>query len=161
MDSQASLAELKEAGKALCVVLAMLYGKSLERVKLWDRIDSAFISASAKIQDGDMDRLITVCLEHVKAESIVCLPMESLMRMLDARPAEWRQAFMRYLGTHHYAVVIHGRLAWESIKAKKLLRTTMYGEVIEFNAAVILDAETSAAVEADLDRLANAPKVEA
>lgn len=144
---------MKDVAKSLCVVLAMLYGKSLDRVKLWDRIDSALLTASAQIQDGDLDRLITLCLDHVKAESVICPPMEPLVRMFEARPIEWRQAFVSYLGRNHHAVVIHGRLAWESVKAKSLLRMTLYGEIIEFKAAEVLSAEQSAKLADDLAQL--------
>lgn len=139
-----SSAEFREAAKTLCVILARLYGKTLARVKLWDRIDGALLTASAKIQDGDMDRLITVCLDHVKSESIVYGPLEPFMRMLNDRPPEWRQGFVRYLGTSHSAATIHGRLAWESVKAKSLLRVTLYGEIMEFGAKDVLDAEQAA-----------------
>jgi len=86
---------------------------------LWDRIGSALAGACAKCADGDTDRFVSLCLEHVKADSGRASRHEILPRMLgdwSERPAAWRQGFVRYIATHSFAVLAHARLAWERIK---------------------------------------------
>jgi hypothetical protein len=107
----------------LCLMLATHFNrKSLEVVTLWSRIGTALATAAVKVQDGDMARLITLCLEHVKAHPGIFAADEAagkLVADLMSRPPEWRQSFVRYIAGRSFIVIILARAAWENVKAEK------------------------------------------
>lgn len=113
--------EIKDALHRFGCVLAHLFGDELDRIKLWDRIGSAFASACAKVDDGDLDRFATLCLDHVQAdpgEAARCGPLNQLLSTFAVRPIEWRQAFVRHARTHYYSVLSHSKARWEQVKSK-------------------------------------------
>jgi len=102
-----------------CSILAHLFGESLERTTLWERIGSALSTSLAKVTDDDLDRFTTLCLEHVCAEDArvaACEPLLGLLQTWAARPREWRQALLHYLATHRTAALVHARARWERVK---------------------------------------------
>lgn len=115
--------EIKELASRLCSILASLFGDSLDRMTLWDRIGSAFATALAKTSDDDCDRFVSLCLEHVKADAAkaaACPALGSTLETFTIRPPEWRFAFLQYIDTHSYAVLVHGRARWELVKKKEV-----------------------------------------
>ena len=115
--------ELKDLTHRLGCVLAHLFGDSLERVTLWSRIGSGLAAGCAKVDDGDLDRYISLCLEHVQADTAkaaACEPLAQILHTVTVRPIEWRQAFVRYVRTHLYSVIVHSRARWEKVKAKEV-----------------------------------------
>lgn len=115
--------EIKDAAHRLGCVLAHLFGDSLERTTLWERIGSGFAAACAKVDDGDLDRFASLCLDHVKADAAkaaACEPLAQLLETFAVRPVEWRQGFVRYIRTRYYAVIVHSRSRWERVKSKEV-----------------------------------------
>lgn len=114
--------EYRAASVRLCVVLAGLFGDSLDRVTLWDRTGSALATACAKVADGDLDRFVSLCLEHVKADAGRAAAddrLNALVADLSDRPAAWSQGFVRYVAQHAFAVLVHGRRAWQAEKESR------------------------------------------
>jgi hypothetical protein len=113
-------AEIPETTARLCSILANLFGEELDRMTLWARIGSAFATAHAKVaNDADLDRFVSLCLEHVAADSgrtAACEPLLQLIETFAARPPEWRHAFLSYIETRRYAVLVRGRARWERVK---------------------------------------------
>lgn len=114
--------EYKAASIDLCVCLCDLFGRSLDRKTLWDRIASALAAASAKANAGDTDHLISMCLEHVRADASY-VSAHDLMPTLTAKwadkPISWRQGWVRYISTRGYAIIAHSRLRWEAVKEER------------------------------------------
>lgn len=104
-------------------ILAHLFGESLDRMTLWERIGSALSTSLAKVSDDDLDRFATLCLEHIVAEDsrvAACEPLAQLLQTWGARPREWRQSLLHYLNTHRTAAIIHARARWEMVKKKQV-----------------------------------------
>ena len=121
--SAGETSEIRETASRLCSILASLFGDDLDRLTLWSRIDSALSTAVAKVSDGDLDRLVSLCLDHVKADpakAAACEPLGHLISIFGVRPPAWRMALLNYLGTHRYAVLVHGRARWEDVKARRI-----------------------------------------
>lgn len=121
------MGEMKEEHKRfateLCLMLATHFNrKSLEVVTLWSRIGSALATAAAKVQDGDLATLITLCLEHVKAHPGIFAADDIAVKLVAAlaeKTPEWRQSFVRYIATRSYVVIIFARAKWEEVKADR------------------------------------------
>jgi hypothetical protein len=103
----------------LCVTLAEQFDSdTLDRLKLWDRISSGILTAAAKVDDGDLDRFLSLCLEHVKASPGRAATSDTVARLIGAfdQDEAWRIGFVRYCVSHHYPILIHGRAAWQRHK---------------------------------------------
>jgi hypothetical protein len=111
---------VKQDAIRFCTILAYLFSDDLDRVTLWGRIGSAFETALAKVgSDSDLDRFADLCLDHVKAEagkSAACDALTTMRQTWEARPVEWRNAFLAYIRMHRYAVLTHGRARWDGVK---------------------------------------------
>lgn len=121
-DGNPNAAEHRAAAVDLCLCLCELFGESLDRVTLWDRIASALATAAAKCHDGDTDRFASLALEHVKADPGAATRHEGFcawMLSCGERPSSWRQGFVRYVVTHSFAALAHGRRAWEQRKTER------------------------------------------
>jgi hypothetical protein len=111
--------EVKEAAIRLCSIFANLFGESLDRITLWEKIGSALRTSCAKVSDDDLDRFVTLCLEHIQAEDSKVAACAALMQMIETfavRPSEWKYAFTAYINTHRTALLVHARSRWESVK---------------------------------------------
>lgn len=117
------LEEYRGLGASLVLMLARFYDRAkLEPVKLWERIASGIASACEQVDDGDLDRLLTLCFDHVCAShSAVAADEEFAPLILDltTREESWKLSFVRYLRTHSYTVIIHGRAMWEARKTER------------------------------------------
>lgn len=114
------LTEFRDASARLGCVLAHLFGEGLEELTKWSRIGTAISTAVAKCADGDIDRLVSLMLDHVRADAgqaAACAPLLQLLAYRD-RPESWRQQFVRYLGGNLYAVLTHARARWQLVKSK-------------------------------------------
>lgn len=118
-DGPGSSRAVRDAAVRLGTVLARLFGDDLDRITLWDRIASAFASACSQVDDGDLDRYVTILLEHIKAapgRAAANEPLTQLIATFAAWPIEWRQAFVHYARTHSYSIISHMRLRHELVK---------------------------------------------
>lgn len=115
--------EQKRLATELCLMLATHFNRRiLQVVTLWSRIGTALATASVKVQDGDMHRFCTLCLETVKAHPGVFAADDTaagLVTELIGKSPEWRQSFVRYIAGRSYIVVILARAAWEVVKAER------------------------------------------
>lgn len=114
---------MKQDAIRFCSILAHLFGESLDRTTLWEKIGSALSTSLAKVSDDDLDRFATLCLEHIVAEDSKVAACEPLMHMLQAwetRTREWRHALLHYLATHRTAALVHARARWECVKKKEV-----------------------------------------
>lgn len=115
--------EIRETASRFCSILAYLFGRDLDRLTLSSRIDSALESACAKVSDDDLDRFVTICLDHIQADAAqaaACEPLRQLLETFLVRPPEWRQEFLHYIGTHRLAVVVRGKARWDLVKNKEI-----------------------------------------
>lgn len=123
-DTPGERAEIRELAAEIVATLADLFGANLDRkTMLWSRIGSALESADAKVSDDDLDRYLSLCLEHVRAEPGRAAAHEglgSLLATFAARPPEWRFALLHYLRSHRYPVLQFGRRRWDEIKASRV-----------------------------------------
>lgn len=111
--------EVKETAIRLCSIFANLFGESLDRVTLWERIGSALRTSCAKVSDDDLDRFVALCLEHIQAEDskvAASAPMLTMIEVFASRPSEWKYAFMAYINTHRTPLLVHARSRWEQVK---------------------------------------------
>lgn len=111
---------VKEEATQLCLAMCELFGDSLDRLKLWDRIGSAMSTSAAKCDDGDTDRFASLCLDHIKADNAEAARHEGFSAWVVAmasRDDAYRQHFIRHVGSKTPIVLIHGRAAWEQRKA--------------------------------------------
>lgn len=115
--------EQKRLATELCLMLATHFNrKTLEAVTLWSRIGTALATASVKVQDGDMSRFCTLCLETVKAHPGIFAADEkahTVVSELIGKSPEWRQSFVRYIAGRSFIIVILARAAWEYVKADR------------------------------------------
>lgn len=119
-DAAGAADEYKASAIDLCLCLCELFGESLDRTTLWDRIASALATAAAKANDGNTDRFASLCLDHVRADPGQASRHDRFSAWLtvaSAKPMAWRQGVVRYVVGHSYALIAHARLAWEKVKA--------------------------------------------
>jgi hypothetical protein len=113
----------KRMATELCLMLATHFNrKTLDAMTLWTRIGTALAVSSVKVQDGDLSRFITLCLETVKAHSGVFAADETALKLVETfvgKSVEWRQSFVRYIAARSYIIIILGRGAWEDVKAER------------------------------------------
>jgi hypothetical protein len=107
------------------LMLAIAFNRrTLDATTLWTRIGSAIERGLAACDGDDLDRLVSVALEHVQANINVvacedhCVSYQSRLRRL---PKEARVYFCRYLADHRYPVIVMGRDLWE--QRKELIKT--------------------------------------
>lgn len=103
----------------LVVCLCRHFGDALDRKTLWSRIDSGLQAACAKVSDGDLDRWLDLLLEHVRADpssAACCADLAGLRHDLTAPDEAHKKAFLRWVETRRFAVLAHGRAAWEAYK---------------------------------------------
>jgi hypothetical protein len=114
---------LKELAAQLCFLLARYYNRDeLDPLKLWERIGSAIATACEQVDDGDLDRYVSIALEHVRASHSRVAADEEwnyLLAEICEQPESDRLALVNYLHHHSYAVLIHGRRYWEQYKDGK------------------------------------------
>lgn len=146
-DDNPAAIEHKNQSVELCLCLCELFGDSLDRMTLWDRIGSALATACAKCDDGDIDRYVTLCLEHVKADVGAAGRNQGVAAMLylaSEKSASWRQGLVRYIAAHIYTIPVHARIRWEKVKiARKDERSLRKGgelstgEIVEKKAGAL------------------------
>lgn len=110
----------RDDASRMVYMLAICFNRDvLDAVTLWERIASAITTACAKVDDGDLDRLISLALEHVKAEHTRVASNDqasAIIAELTEQDDSWRLGFVRYLKQHTYTAIIHGRRYWETHK---------------------------------------------
>lgn len=101
--------------------LPAVYGEELDRIKLWDRIESALRTSAAKVRSSsDAERYISEVLEHVKAKGSD-VARETRLGAVMLKLVEWepenRIAWIQYITNHIFVVLSFGKHEWERRKA--------------------------------------------
>jgi hypothetical protein len=120
--TQYDSAQFRAAAVDLARILCRLFGESLDRITLWDRISTALGSACSRYPNGEGEAFLSAALDHVKADpgATTREPMVAMwLTSIDAQPDAWRRQFVTYIGTRLYAVLVHARNAWEESKEAK------------------------------------------
>lgn len=95
-----------------CAALPAVFGESLDRMTMWDKIASAIQSGYAKTVDGDLDLFVQHVLESIKADPAKAVACESLTDAIDdlqRLPEQERQDWLQYLVTHLIPVLVYAR----------------------------------------------------
>jgi hypothetical protein len=117
--SSQELAEFRALARDVIVLLCRTFGRTLQRVTLWKRIESALRTASLKVDDEDTDRWLNLLFDHICAqpELVARLPLaEQVRQQLAAYPPQRRRDFIRWVRSHLYPILIDGHRAWEEAK---------------------------------------------
>lgn len=102
--------------------LPEVFGDTLDRMTLWDRIGTALQSAHAKTVGADCEFFVSRVLDHIQAAPSAVARNVSVQFMLDwlaGCSVEARQAWLAYLHTHFYAVLVNAKAAWEERKLER------------------------------------------
>jgi len=95
-----------------CASLPSVFGDSLDRMTMWDKIANAIQSGYAKTVSGDLDLFMQHVLESIKADPAKAVAYEPLTEAMDALldlPENERQDWLQYLTTHLIPVLVYAR----------------------------------------------------
>jgi hypothetical protein len=95
-----------------CAALPAVFGESLDRMTMWDKIAAAIQSGYAKTVGGDIDLFVQHVLESIKADASKAVASERLtdaIDMLQRLPENERQDWLQYLVTHLIPVLVCAR----------------------------------------------------
>jgi len=113
--------EYEESAVELGLCLCELFGSSLDRLTLWDRIATAISTAAVKCDDGDVSRFVSLALDHVRADpgrAAVNPRLGELLSKTMTRNPSWREGFVRWMGSHLYVLMVYVRRAWQDVKSE-------------------------------------------
>lgn len=103
-------------------ILPELFGESLDRKTLWDRIGTGLQSAYAKTPGCDHEYFIQQVLDHIKSEPAKAAGNARLAEIL-AAIGEWqdanRQAFISCFNSRLIPMLVHAKVAWEAKKEER------------------------------------------
>lgn len=120
--STSSRKELHDVAVRFAAMLPELYGESLDRLDLWERIGSGIQTAFAKTVGADHEFFISEVLKHILAPPGASAANEHLAEVLD-EVSSWsdtdRQAWMRMCSTHLTPILLYARRLWEERKGSK------------------------------------------
>ncbi len=95
-----------------CASLPAVFGESLDRMTMWDKIAAAIQSAFAKTVSGDIDLFVQHVLESIKADpakAVACERLTDAIDELQQLSEQERQDWMQYLVTHLIPVLVYAR----------------------------------------------------
>lgn len=96
--------------------LPIVFGDTLDRTTLWDRIASGIQSAYAKTAGSDVEIFVQHVLEHLKAEAAKVVASDrvcDIQERLYDLDSEARRGWMDYLATHLIPVLTFARKEWK------------------------------------------------
>ena len=102
----------KDLAIQFCASLPAVFGESLDRMTMWDKIASAIQSGYAKTVSGDLDLFVQHVLESIKADpakAVACERLTDAIYDLQRLPGQERQDWLQYLGTHLIPVLVYAR----------------------------------------------------
>lgn len=114
--------EIRDTSIRIVCVLAHLYGEELDRLNLWNRIDSAIQTSCSKSLGEDFELWFQHALDHVKADptkAAACQPLVQLVETAAARTEEWRLALVDHMATRRFSLLAKGRERWALVKEGK------------------------------------------
>lgn len=122
VESVGECMSVREACHRWLALLAKHYGTSEDRTQMWAHIHKAVSVALTRVQDADLERFATLCLEGIHADPVRVAACEAINQMLttefssDHRDAAWRNAIISRLRTHLTTDLSHARQRWAKIK---------------------------------------------
>ena len=120
--NEADIAKLKKLAVDFVAILPEVFGDSLDRLKIWDRISSGLVAANAKATNTDHERFVQLVLDHIKADPAMAGRNENLAAMLgslETLSVTDRDSWIVLFGSHLVPILVKARVAWNE---KKLLR---------------------------------------
>jgi hypothetical protein len=102
----------KAVAVQFCAALPAVFGESLDRMTMWDKIASAIQSAYAKTVSGDIDLFVQHVLESIKADPARAVANEGLVEAIESLqmlPENERQDWLQYVVTHLIPVLVYAR----------------------------------------------------
>lgn len=118
--SPAETEEVKILAVRFVNILANLFGDSLDRATLWDRIDSAIATSVQKSAPGDFEHFTSLCLAHIDASPsrvAACIPLLQVIEQVAVRPQDWRANLLAHMNTRRFVVIAFARSRWQLIKS--------------------------------------------
>ena len=95
--------ECKLLATDFVAALPAVFSDQLERITLWDKIESSIRSAYAKTASSDADMFISLVLQGILASGSAVVREEKLGEVM-VKVAAWtpekRQEWMRYINSH-------------------------------------------------------------
>jgi hypothetical protein len=105
----------KEIAIKFCAALPIVFGESLDRLTMWDKINAAIQAGYAKTATGDIDLFVQCVLESIQAEAAKVVACDELTDAIDLIhlnvPGDHRQDFLEYLVTHLIPILVYARRA--------------------------------------------------
>lgn len=120
--SSTEIAAQRDYAVEFVSALPIVFGDSLDRTTLWDRIGTALEIGYAKTVGDDVDFFISAVLEHIKANAAAvarCEKIAGVIAWLASCTSEEKHTWLAYMATHRYAVLVRGRSKWEASKVQK------------------------------------------
>lgn len=99
-------------------ILPKLFGDSLDRKTLWERIHSGIITSITK-SEKDFEAFVNFLLQHIVAEPAMVASNTQLSQFItlaNTRGKEWREDFMRTLELKSFVLIVLAREKWENVK---------------------------------------------
>lgn len=120
--------EYRDIASDYVLLLAICFNRDrLDAVTLWNRIDGAIERGLAECDGEDIERFVSVGLEHVLADMNVVVAndraLELQERIFGLREHQ-RVFFLRYLAEHRYPTIVFGRSKWgQHQEARKAVKS--------------------------------------
>lgn len=115
-------ANIKALAIEFAAALPSVFGESLDRLTMWDRIGSGLQTGFAKSAGADCEYFVNEVLNHVKASSSKASANQAIGHVLDTLGG-WsdvdRQGWLAYFNTHLIPILVHSRAAWEQVKEEQ------------------------------------------
>jgi hypothetical protein len=115
--------EYRELAAEYVLLLAICFNRDrLDAVTLWSRIDSAIERGLAECDGEDIERFVSVGLEHVLASVNVAASNERALEIQDrlfSLRDHQRVFFLRYLADHRYPAIVFGRGKWQAYQQER------------------------------------------
>ena len=109
---------VKEIAVRFVSILASLFGDSLDRKTLWERIGNGIVVCCAKC-GGDWETFVNQILEYIKADGgrvASSKNLEAIIKELLEKPQSYREAWLRVLEAKHFLIIVKARALWNSQK---------------------------------------------
>lgn len=117
---------VRDLAVRFCAALPAVFGDSLDRTTLWDRIGSGIQSAAAKTAGDDAEYFVSQVLEHIKTDPAKALSEPEIAHVLLSLQG-WsvasRQAWLLHLSTHLIPTLVFAKAKWEQRKADAKAKT--------------------------------------
>jgi multimeric flavodoxin WrbA len=113
--------EVKQAAINFTSILAGLFGDSLDRKTLWERIGNGIVVCCSKC-GGDWEAFVNQMLQYIKADGMRVASSKSfadIIETLAEKPKAWREAWLRVLETKHFLIIVKARALWNATKDAK------------------------------------------